>query len=158
MENSLNRKSSRQEIKKCSEDKSFKTVNYYISSSRFSNCAWITLDWNPWGNFVFSTRMSRCLSLCHRNPFELCGWHPVWSQVSMCDARWHPQPPVLLHQHDHPLPGAWHHIHVSSSLFIIKIHHFLLKWLIFVLATDVAYCPTMHCTEGMEELLAAGKD
>lgn len=58
-------------------------------------------------------------SLCHRNPLELCGWHLVWGKVSMCDVRGHPQPPVLLHQHDHPLPGAWHHIHVSYPLYFL---------------------------------------
>lgn len=65
----------------------------------------------------FSPAVSYCSSLCHRNPFEFCGWHPVWSQVSMCDVGGHPQPAVLLHQHDRALPGAWHHIYVSSSFY-----------------------------------------
>lgn len=64
----------------------------------------------------FSPRMSLFLSFCYRNPLELCGWHFVRCQVSVCDAGGYPQPPVLLYQHDHSLPGAWHHIHVSYSL------------------------------------------
>lgn len=66
---------------------------------------------------AFWTGVSRCLSLCYRNPFELRGWHLVWGQVSMCDVRGYPQPPVHFSQYDHSLPGAWHHIHVSHSLF-----------------------------------------
>lgn len=69
----------------------------------FTVKTWMNLTWPN----VFSF---------YRNPFELRGWHLVWSQVSMCDAGGHPQPPLLLHQHDHPLPGARHHIHVSSPL------------------------------------------
>lgn len=69
----------------------------------------------------FSNRMSHCLSVCHRNLVKLCGWHLVRSQVSMCDAGGDPQPPVLFHQHDCSLLGAWHHIYVSYYFLLLKL-------------------------------------
>lgn len=64
----------------------------------------------------FRIRLFFCVFL-PRNPFEFCGRHLVRSKVSMRDVGGHPQPAVLVHQHDRALPGAWHHLHVSCLVY-----------------------------------------
>lgn len=64
---------------------------------------------------------SNFVSLFSRDNVEFCGWHPVWGQVSVCDARGHSEPHDL-YLHDNPLPGARHHLHVSHTS-VIKQHH-----------------------------------
>lgn len=67
--------------------------------------------------------------LC-RNGAELCGRHHLWSKGTMCHAISGARQAVHHDFSHHPMPGTWHHLHVSSTHLSVSLPESLsLGWL-----------------------------